>query len=178
VTITAMNAAVGVTTAVAMYLCGLGDPLLWGTTAFLLNYIPILGPLFGVCIFVLVGMLSFESLWWALLPPVLYFGIHLVEGERLTPMLLARRFTLNPVLIILSLVFWFWMWGVLGAILAVPMLAIVKIISDRLRPLRLWGISSKGNSGYASRLYVRRNGNTCNGSCWITCGSSKAPFEV
>jgi predicted PurR-regulated permease PerM len=70
VTITAMNAAVGVTTALAMYLCGLGDPLLWGTTAFLLNYIPILGPLFGVCIFVLVGMLSFESLWWALLPPV------------------------------------------------------------------------------------------------------------
>ena len=111
VTITAMNAAVGVTTAAAMYLCGLGDPLLWGTTAFLLNYIPILGPLFGVGIFVLVGMLSFESLWWALLPPALYFGIHLVEGETVTPMLLARRFTLNPVLIILSLVFWFWMWG-------------------------------------------------------------------
>ena len=139
VTITAMNAAVGVTTAVAMYLCGLGDPLLWGTTAFLLNYIPILGPLFGVCIFVLVGMLSFESLWWALLPPALYFGIHLVEGESLTPMLLARRFTLNPVLIILSLVFWFWMWGMLGAILAVPMLAILKIISDRLRPLKALG---------------------------------------
>jgi predicted PurR-regulated permease PerM len=139
VTITAMNAAVGVATAGAMYLCGLGDPLLWGTTAFLLNFIPILGPFFGVCIFVLVGMLSFESLWWALLPPTLYFGIHLVEGETLTPMLLARRFTLNPVLIILSLVFWFWMWGVPGAILAVPMLAILKIISDRLRPLKALG---------------------------------------
>ncbi|MDA9494802.1 AI-2E family transporter [Bradyrhizobium sp. CCBAU 11361] len=138
-TITAMNAAVGVATAAAMYLCGLGDPLLWGTAAFLLNYIPILGPLFGVCIFVLVGMLSFESLWWALLPPALYLGIHLVEGETLTPMLLARRFTLNPVLIILSLVFWFWMWGVLGAILAVPMLAILKIICDRLRPLKALG---------------------------------------
>jgi predicted PurR-regulated permease PerM len=139
VTITAMNAAVGVTTAAAMYLCGLGDPLLWGATAFLLNYIPILGPLFGVGIFVLVGMLSFESLWWALLPPALYLGIHLVEGEALTPMLLARRFTLNPVLIILSLIFWFWMWGVIGAILAVPMLAILKIISDRLRPLKALG---------------------------------------
>src|SRR5579859_5460806 len=138
-TITAMNAAVGVATAAAMYLCGLGDPLLWGTTGFLLNYIPILGPLFGVCIFVLVGMLSFESLWWSLLPPVLYFGIHLIEGETLTPMLLARRFTLNPVLIILSLVFWFWMWGVLGAILAVPMLAILKIICDRLRALKALG---------------------------------------
>jgi predicted PurR-regulated permease PerM len=139
VTITAMNAAVGVATAAAMYLCGLGDPLLWGATAFLLNFIPILGPLFGVGIFVLVGMLSFDSLWWALLPPVLYFGIHLVEGETLTPMLLARRFTLNPVLIILSLVFWFWMWGMLGAILAVPMLAILKIVCDRLRPLKALG---------------------------------------
>jgi predicted PurR-regulated permease PerM len=53
--------------------------------------------------------------------------------------LLARRFTLNPVLIILSLVFWFWMWGMLGAIMAVPMLAILKIISDRLRPLKALG---------------------------------------
>jgi predicted PurR-regulated permease PerM len=115
-TMTAMNAAVGLATAVAMYLCGLGDPLLWGATAFLLNYIPILGPLFGTVIFLLAGMLSFDSLWGALLPPALYFGFHLLEGEALTPMLLARRFTLNPVLVILSLVFWFWMWGVPGAI--------------------------------------------------------------
>jgi predicted PurR-regulated permease PerM len=139
VTITAMNAAVGVATAVAMYFCGLGDPLLWGATAFLLNYILILGPLLGTVIFLLVGMLSFDSLWWALLPPALYFGIHLLEGETLTPMLVARRFTLNPVLVILSLVFWFWMWGVPGAILAVPLLAILKIICDRLRPLKALG---------------------------------------
>jgi predicted PurR-regulated permease PerM len=139
VTITAMNAVVGGATAVAMYLCGLGDPLLWGATAFLLNYIPILGPLFGTVIFLLAGMLTFDSLGWALLPPALYFGIHLVEGEALTPILLARRFTLNPVLVILSLVFWFWMWGVPGAILAVPMLAILKIVCDRLRPLKALG---------------------------------------
>jgi predicted PurR-regulated permease PerM len=81
VTITAMNVAVGVTTAAAMYLCGLGDPLLWGTTAFLLNYIPIIGPLFGVCMFVLVGMLSFESLWGALLPPAIYLGISPRRGR-------------------------------------------------------------------------------------------------
>jgi predicted PurR-regulated permease PerM len=139
VTITAMNAAVGAATAVAMYLCGVGDPLLWGTTAFLLNFIPILGPLVGTVIFLLAGMLSFDSLWWALLPAAVYFGIHLVEGETLTPMLLARRFTLNPVLVILSLVFWFWMWGVPGAILAVPLLAILKIVCDRLRPLKALG---------------------------------------
>jgi predicted PurR-regulated permease PerM len=139
VTITAMNAAVGVATGVAMYFCGLGDPLLWGAAAFLLNYIPILGPLFGTGLFLLGGMLTFDSLWWALLPPALYFGIHVVEGETLTPMLLARRFTLNPLLVILSLVFWFWMWGIPGAILAVPMLAITKIICDRLRPLKALG---------------------------------------
>jgi predicted PurR-regulated permease PerM len=139
VTITAMNVAVGIATAAAMYLCGLGDPLLWGAIAFLLNYIPIIGPLFGTGIFVLAGMLSFDSLWGALLPPALYFGIHLIEGETLTPMLLARRFTLNPVLVILSLVFWFWMWGVPGAVLAVPMLAIVKIVCDRVRPLKALG---------------------------------------
>ncbi len=137
VTITVMNVAVGLATAAAMYLCGLGDPMLWGVVAFLL--IPILGPLVGTCIFLLAGMLSFESLWWALLPPALYFGIHLVEGETLTPMLLARRFTLNPVLIVLTLIFWFWMWGVPGAILAVPMLAILKIVCDRLRPLKALG---------------------------------------
>ena len=139
VTITVMNAAVGVATATAMYLCGLGDPLLWGATAFLLNYIPILGPLFGTFIFLLAGILSFDTLLWALLPPGLYLGIHLVEGETLTPMLLARRFTLNPVLVILALVFWFWMWGVPGAILAVPLLAIVKIVCDRVRSLKILG---------------------------------------
>jgi predicted PurR-regulated permease PerM len=139
VTITAMNAAVGIGTAVAMYMCGLGDALLWGAAAFLLNYVPILGPLFGTGIFLLAGMLVFDNLWWALLPPALYFGIHLIEGEMLTPMLLARRFTLNPVLVILALVFWFWMWGVPGAILAVPMLAIIKIVCDRVRPLKALG---------------------------------------
>jgi predicted PurR-regulated permease PerM len=139
VTITVMNAAVGVATAAAMYACGLGDALLWGAAAFLLNYVPILGPLFGVGIFLLAGMLVFDSLGWALLPPALYFGIHLIEGEILTPMLLARRFTLNPVLVILTLVFWFWMWGVPGAILAVPMLAMLKIVCDRVRSLKALG---------------------------------------
>ena len=100
-----MNAAVGVATAAAMYLCGLGDPLLWGAAASLLNYVPILGPLFGTGIFLLAGMLTSDSLWWALLPPALYFGIHLIEGEALTQ-LLARRFTRNPVLVI-----WHWCCG-------------------------------------------------------------------
>jgi len=144
ITITVMNLMVGVATAAAMHFCGLGDPLLWGAAAFLLNYVPILGPLFGTFIFLLAGLLTFDSLWWALLPPAIYFGIHLIEGEALTPMLLARRFTLNPVLVILSLVFWFWMWGVPGAILAVPMLAILKIVCDRIPSLRVLGHFPEG----------------------------------
>jgi predicted PurR-regulated permease PerM len=139
VTITIMNAAVGIAVALAMWLTGVGDPILWGTVAFLLNYVPILGTALGVVIFLLAGLLTIDTLWLALLPAALYFGFHLIEGETVTPMLLARRFTLNPVLVIISLVFWFWMWGIPGAILSVPMLAITKIICDRVRPLAAFG---------------------------------------
>ena len=138
-TITIMNAAVGVATGTVVALVGLGDPVLWGTVAFLLNYVPIVGPMIGVVIFSLVGLLSIETLWMAFLPAGLYLGIHLIEGETLTPMLIARRFTINPVFVIISLVFWYWMWGVPGAILATPMLAIIKIISDRIESLTTFG---------------------------------------
>ena len=139
VTITIMNAAVGIAMALAMWLTGVGDPILWGTVAFLLNYVPILGTALGVLIFLLAGLLTIDTLWQALLPAGLYIGIHLIEGETVTPMLLAKRFTLNPVLVIIALVFWFWMWGIPGAILSVPMLAIAKIICDRVRPLAAFG---------------------------------------
>ena len=134
-----MNAAVGIATALAMWLTGVGEPILWGTVAFLLNYVPILGTALGVLIFLLAGLLTHDTLWQALLPAGLYFGFHLIEGETLTPMLLARRFTLNPVLVVISLVFWFWMWGIPGGILSMPMLAITKIICDRLQPLAAFG---------------------------------------
>jgi predicted PurR-regulated permease PerM len=143
-TITIMNLAVGVATGAVMALCGVDDPVLWGTVAFLLNYIPILGPMTGVVVFLLVGLLSSNSLWGAFLPAGLYLLIHLVEGETVTPLLLARRFTINPVLVILSLVFWYWMWGVPGAILSTPMLAITKIICDRIRPLMAFGHFMEG----------------------------------
>ena len=139
VTITLMNSAVGLATGIAMWLTGLGDPVLWGVGAFLLNFVPIMGPLFGVGIFLLAGLLVIETLWMALLPAALYFAIHVAEGEIITPVLLARRFTLNPVLVIVALIFWFWMWGVPGAILAVPMLAIAKIVCDGIRPLAAFG---------------------------------------
>src|SRR4026208_1377771 len=126
VTITLMNAAVGIGTAMVMWLTGVGDPILGGAVAFLLNFVPILGPILGVVIFVLVGLLTSDTLWQAFLPAGLYLAIPLIEGQLITPMLLARRFILNPVLVIISLVFWLWMSGAPGAILSVPMLFVVE----------------------------------------------------
>jgi predicted PurR-regulated permease PerM len=134
-TITVMNLFTGTANFVSMWLQGLPDPLLWGTLAFLLNYIPILGPITGMVIFLLVGLFVKSSLWGAVLPPAIYLAVHVLEGESLTPMLLARRFTLNPVLVIVSLFFWDWMWGVVGAFLAVPLLAITKIVCDNIPAL-------------------------------------------
>jgi predicted PurR-regulated permease PerM len=138
-TISLMNAAVGLATGVATYFCGLSDPILWGTLAFALNYVLIIGPLTGVGVLFLAGLLTFDTIWQALLPAGIYLAIHVIEGESITPLLLARRFTLNPVLIVLSLIFWYWMWGVAGALLAVPMLATFKIVCDRIGPLMALG---------------------------------------
>ena len=139
VTITIMNVAMGVATGILAAVCGLGEPLLWGAVAFLLNFVPVLGPTFGVITFVLVGLLSIETLWFAFVPALLYLLLHIIEAETITPMLLAKRFTINPVLVILALVFWYWMWGVPGAILSTPMLAITKIVCDRIQPLTAIG---------------------------------------
>jgi predicted PurR-regulated permease PerM len=139
VTITIMNVAVGILTAIATYLCGLSDPLLWGAMATVLNFILLLGPLTGIAILSVVGLTTFDTLWHALLPAILYLAIHLTESQVATPLLLARRFTLNPVAVIMSLLFWYWMWGVAGALLAIPMLATIKITCDRIGPLMALG---------------------------------------
>ncbi|HKS88586.1 MAG TPA: AI-2E family transporter [Stellaceae bacterium] len=135
-TITVMNTLVGIATGAMAWLTGLGDPLLWGTVAFVLNYVPILGPTAGVLIFIVAGVVTIEPLWAAFLPAVLYLLIHLVEGETITPMLLAARFTVNPVLVTIGVIFWYWLWGVVGAVLSTPMLAILKIVCDRIDSLK------------------------------------------
>ncbi len=134
-TITLMNLLVGVANGLSIWAFGLPDPLLWGTAAFLLNYIPILGALTGMVVFFFVGLFSFSSVVWALAPVGVYLLIHMVEGETITPMLLARRFTLNPLLVIATLMFWDWLWGVPGALLAVPLLAVFKILCDNIEVL-------------------------------------------
>jgi len=134
-TISMMNALVGLLNGVAVWLLGMPDPLLFGTLAFLLNYIPILGPLTGVVIFFFVGLFTFPSIWQTFIPAAIYLGIHILEGETITPMLLARRFTLNPVMVISSLMFWDWLWGIPGALLSTPLLAVTKIVCDHIEVL-------------------------------------------
>ena len=138
-TITVMNLLVGVLSGLQVWLLGLPDPLLFGTVAFLLNYIPILGPMTGVLLFFVVGIFVFSNPLFAFAPAGVYLAIHVLEGETITPMLLARRLTLNPVLVIVSLFFWDWMWGVPGALLSVPFLAVAKIVCDRLPGLHAVG---------------------------------------
>ena len=136
---TLINAFVGLATMLVMWLAGVDNPLLWGVIAFVLNFVPILGPMVGLVIFLMASVLSLGVTWWALLPVGLYFIVHIVEGELVTPMVMAHRFTMNPVMVILARVFWYWMWGVPGAVLAVPMLAITKIVCDNVRSLRAFG---------------------------------------
>ena len=135
-TITVMNTVVGIATGLAMWACGLGDPILWGSAAFLLNYVPIFGPLVGIGIFLVAGIITLDGPWVALLPAGLYLLIHIAEGETITPMLLANRLKLNPVLVIVSLFFWHAMWGIPGALLAVPLLAMFKILCDHVDSLK------------------------------------------
>ena len=146
-TISMMNALVGLLNGVAVWLLGMPDPLLFGTLAFLLNYVPVLGPAIGVVIFFFVGVFSFPSIWQAFIPAAIYLGIHILEGETITPMLLARRFTLNPVMVISSLMFWDWLWGIPGALLSTPLLAVTKIVCDHIEVLtplgHLLGASSE-----------------------------------
>lgn len=144
--ITVMNILVGSANLVQCWLLGIPNPLLWGVLAFLFNYIPIIGPLFGIVIYFFVGVFTFSSIWQMFLPPLIYFLIHLIEGECVTPMLLAKRYTLNPLLVIVFLLFWDWLWGTVGAFLAVPLLMVLKIVCDHIDSLKALGYVMEGDS--------------------------------
>jgi len=112
---------------------------MWGLLAALLNFVPYFGPIAGVVIISAVGLLSFDSPWRGLLPPLWYLALHLLEANFVTPILLGRRLTLNPVAVFVSLIFWTWLWGVSGALLSVPILVTIKVICDRLPAMSHFG---------------------------------------
>jgi predicted PurR-regulated permease PerM len=134
-TITLINTCLGVLVGFAMVLVGMPNAVLWGVLAGLLNFIPYFGPIIGVAVLVLAGLVSFDSVGLALLPPILYFTLHALESNFVTPMILGRRLTMNPVVIFLSLMFWTWLWGITGALLSIPMLMILKVFCDNFKAL-------------------------------------------
>jgi predicted PurR-regulated permease PerM len=134
-TITLVNIALGVAVGFAMYGLGMPNPALWGVAAGVLNFLPYLGPIVSVALLSLVALLSFDSLGKCLLVPAVYLALHLVESYFVTPRLVAHRLTLNPVAIFLGVSFFAWIWGIAGALLAVPLLAICKIFCDRIEKL-------------------------------------------
>jgi len=134
-TITAINACLGLAVGTAVGLLGLRNPVMWGVMVALLNFVPYLGALTGIICMTIGAALSFDSLGYALIFPVVYLAFGVLEGSFITPWVMGRSLTLNPVIILLSLTFWGWMWGIVGIILAVPILAAFKIFCAHIKPM-------------------------------------------
>lgn len=135
-TVVAINICLGAIVGTAMYILGMPSPFLWGAVAGLLNFIMYLGPVVGITVIALVAITSFDSVADAILPPLAYFVINGIEGNFVTPFILGRRLVMNPIVIFLALLFWGWLWGVPGALIAVPIVVILKIICDNTETLK------------------------------------------
>lgn len=127
-----INTTLGAITAAWLWSIGVSDPLLWGGLVALANFIPYLGAVTMGALLLLVGLLQFDGLWHSLLPAIGFTCLSVLEGNVFTPMILGRRLRLSPVAILIWLLIWGWMWGIPGALMAVPMLTIVKLITEQL----------------------------------------------
>lgn len=134
-TVTVINLFMGVALGIGMFLIGMPNPVLWGVMGGFLVFLPYLGPLIGITIVTVIAFLTFDSIGRILLAPAIYIALETVQGQIITPMLVGQRFALNPVAIFIWLIFWGWLWGVIGALLAVPMLTVFKILCDHIEPL-------------------------------------------
>ncbi|MCF7221456.1 AI-2E family transporter [Marilutibacter chinensis] len=133
-TISVINTLMGLVLAGSLYLIGvpLAEALLWGTMAAILNFAPYVGPLVGMLVMLLMGFVAFDDLWQSLLPAGLYLLIHTLEGQLITPIVLGRRMRVSPLVLILALMLMGWLWGVIGLLLAVPLLVCVKLVLERV----------------------------------------------
>ena len=127
-TITIINVSLGALTALVLWQLGMPSPVMWGGIVAVLNYIPYLGPIASALLLFLGGLMAFPDAWAALLPPAIFTGLHLVEANIVTPMIVGKRLTISPLAILIALSFWTWVWGTIGALLAVPLLIIMKTI--------------------------------------------------
>jgi predicted PurR-regulated permease PerM len=129
-----INAGVGIGSGIIAAVVGLPNPVAWGVLGFVLNFIPYIGAGIMELGMFLVGLVTFQSLTHAVIAPLLYIGMGLFEGQFMTPSVLGHRFTLNPLTVFLSLVFWSWMWGPVGAFLAAPLLIMGQVMVSHLFP--------------------------------------------
>ncbi len=127
-TITVINIGLGALTAGALWLLGMPSPVMWGGIVAVANYIPYLGPIVCALLLFLGGLMTYPDMWGALAPPAVFVGFHLVEANLFTPMVVGHRLTISPLSILVSLSFWAWVWGTTGALLAVPLLIIMKTV--------------------------------------------------
>ena len=138
-TATTINSAVGVATALSLWAAGLPNPILWGCVAAVLNFVPYLGPITTFTAIALAALASFDEPARAMVAPACFLVIHLVENNLITPMLLGRRLPVNTVAIFLGLLFFGWIWGIPGAVLAVPLTTVVKVACDHIPALNHFG---------------------------------------
>ncbi|MEZ5708801.1 MAG: AI-2E family transporter [Blastomonas sp.] len=127
-TITIINMLLGVSVAIVLWLLGMESPAMWGGIVALLNFIPYLGPALAAILLALGGLMTFNDLGTAMIPALVQIGFHTVEANVITPTILGRRLTMNPLLILISLSYWAWIWGTPGALLAVPLLIIIQTV--------------------------------------------------
>jgi len=132
---TLINIGLGVAVGATVAVLGLRNPIMWGAMVAILNFVPYLGALTGIISITLGAILSFDSLSYAMIFPAVYLAFATLEGNFITPWIMGRSLTLNPVMILLSLTFWGWMWGIVGIILAVPILAAFKIFCAHIKPM-------------------------------------------
>jgi predicted PurR-regulated permease PerM len=127
-TITVINVCLGALTALILWGLGMDSPVMWGGIVAVANYIPYLGPIVSALLLFVGGLMTFPDVWAAMLPPAIFIGLHMVEANAITPMIVGKKLTINPLLILVSLSFWAWVWGTTGALLAVPLLIIMHTI--------------------------------------------------
>jgi predicted PurR-regulated permease PerM len=138
-TITVINVCLGIAISGAMAAVGMPNPVLWGAVTGLLNFIPYAGAVVSTGVVAVVALLTFQDMGRIVAAPVALAAITALEGQVVTPMILGRRLALNPVVILIGLLLWGWLWGVPGALVAVPLLVSFKIIADRTPSLRALG---------------------------------------
>jgi predicted PurR-regulated permease PerM len=114
------------------------EALLWGTMAGLLNFAPYVGPLIGILVMLVMGFVSYDDTLASLAPAALYLGLHTLEGQIITPITLGKRMALSPLILILALMVFGWLWGIVGLLLAVPLLVCVKLVVARIEGLEGW----------------------------------------